>query len=296
MGYESIYCTGGAISAVGHPIEYQFSFVLVDSRRTSYSRATSPSQETEWSSEPCAPSIVAYVDSQWTGTWEVRARARSAVEPNKLSAWSEGLITTRGLSGDVPEMRFATISTRMVRGFPTTITRPYTPGLPDTVGMFRPFSITYHGIAHNGVPEAYLFFPLTQGIELEGQKRWTVDVSDTIRYFPNNDDLMLPNSQSFESGTFTLAARCFDSAGFQSKVTAPLFSEGACDVIVNFDPDTEIFQVVNTYFVGGQEFTDYIDFTDAIPDTVPYNSWIRLDYQGWDSPHYSTHCIDGINQ
>jgi hypothetical protein len=55
-------------------------------------------------------------------------------------------------------------------------------------------------------------------------------------------------------------------------------------------PDTEILQVVNEYYVGGQKYVETIDVFDAAPDTVPYNSWLRIDYRGTPSPFITSSC------
>jgi hypothetical protein len=46
-------------------------------------------------------------------------------------------------------------------------------------------------------------------------------------------------------------------------------------------PDTEIIQVVNTYFVNFQPYQEVIDIFDAVPDTVPFDSWITVHYNGY---------------
>ncbi|MEJ2720033.1 MAG: hypothetical protein P8181_02670 [bacterium] len=60
-------------------------------------------------------------------------------------------------------------------------------------------------------------------------------------------------------------------------------------------PDTEILQVVNTYFVGYEEHQEVIDIFDSIPDTVPFGSWIRIDYRGIPDTDTSA-CFDPINE
>ncbi|MEJ2721058.1 MAG: hypothetical protein P8181_07930 [bacterium] len=281
-----LYCTGGALSTEGDPIEYQFSVTPVDTPLTSMRRGSAGVQYTDWSSDSC-------MSYGWVGTgaWEVTARARSSIQTDKVSAWSEGLDVVVGISGDIPEIRFATTITRSDGLNTNTTTRPYNPSAPDTVGMLRPFAISYHGIGHGASIRAYSYFPLTTGIEIEGQDRWSEDLGDTLRYFPVD-----PGGYSFQSGMFRLAARCLDTNGLVSAVDVGDFDPGVCQIVVNFDPDTEVFGLRNTFFVGGVEHTNDVVFTDAVPDTVPYNSWVRLDYNGWDSPYDSSLCTDDVNK
>ncbi len=68
-------------------------------------------------------------------------------------------------------------------------------------------------------------------------------------------------------------------------------------VVVNFEPDTEIIP-------GGEHLlhrrasrsSGSSNFEDDVPDTVPYASWVRVDYRGWDDPRDSTLCADDRQQ
>ncbi len=161
--------------------------------------------------------------------------------------------------------------------------------IEDTVGMFRPFKITYHGTTTNGQVREYQWFPLTAGIELEGASIWTTDLADTLRDFPNIGALAFP------SDVFRLAAKCRDDANAESPVDAGQFKEGVCQIQVNFDPDTEIFAIQNTYFLGGSAIVDSVDFRDDLPDTVPFRSWVRLTYRGMEDFRDSSICTDDTN-
>lgn len=79
-------------------------------------------------------------------------------------------------------------------------------------------------------------------------------------------------------GTYIIKcrARCADHPGVMSE-----WSEGTT-VEVRPDPETEIVRVINTYRIGDSDFSELVDFNDAIPDTVPYNSWITVVNRGWD--------------
>jgi len=67
-------------------------------------------------------------------------------------------------------------------------------------------------------------------------------------------------------------------------------------VEIGLGPDTEITGVINTYFINGTPRTRILDLTDAIPDTVPYGSWIQVLYRGIASPQGDSLCIDTVNK
>jgi hypothetical protein len=151
------------------------------------------------------------------------------------------------------------------------------PTIPvDTVGMFRPFAISYHGITANGFVRGYQYFPLSATISIPGQSIWTEDISDTLRTFPNTGDELLP------AGVFKFAAQCIDDANAESAVEAGTFEAGVAQVVVNFNPDTWITDVVNTYFRNSSAIIEDVNFADALPDTVPYLSWVYYQYNSLD--------------
>lgn len=149
----------------------------------------------------------------------------------------------------------------------------------DTVGMRKQFSISYRGETTNsldGQPNGYQWFPLSTTIELPGARLWTDDLSDTLRVFENTGDVEIPSS------VFRFAAKCIDDANAESPIDAGRFAEGVCQVVVNFDPDTEIDGLKSYYFKNGAVEERDIDFTDGVPDTVPYLSWVWMHYAAWD--------------
>jgi hypothetical protein len=159
----------------------------------------------------------------------------------------------------------------------------------DTVGVFEAFQISYHGITTNTDdplkrPREYKFFPLTGGVELEGQDEWYDDLTDTIRTFPNTGDDELP------SGVFKFAAQCRDDARAESPVDAGTLLRGVCQVVVNFDPETRIHDVKNRYTVDDVVYERDIDFNDGFPDTVSYDSWVWINYTGTDSDRDEPKC------
>jgi hypothetical protein len=193
--------------------------------------------------------------------------------------------------GDLPEVLFSTEITRSDGNNTTVTKKPYDPAVLDTVGMYRPFKIGFTGSTVNGLVREYLYYPLTTTVYVPGQDEWFESETETITIaFPNSGDDVI------SSGIFRFAAQCRDDAGAESRVDVRNFDEGVVQLIVNFEPDTEIINAVNTYYIFFQAYTDTINFNDDIPDTVPYNSWLRVDYRGWDSKFDSTLCTDDVNK
>ena len=60
-------------------------------------------------------------------------------------------------------------NTRIGHGSSNTVTKPYDPNVLDTVGVHRPFNISYHGGSPNGAITQYQYFSLTSGFDIEGQ-------------------------------------------------------------------------------------------------------------------------------
>lgn len=228
----------------------------------------------------------------------------AAIDDNGVIDPSPATVEFVATVDKIPTLEFSTTVRRVcvspsgIIVIDTITTTPYdvnTP--PDTVGMFRPFSISYVGKTTNGKVQGYRFRPLTAGIVIPGQDEWTPVIyprspdfpPDTIRTFLNGS---VTGSDPLPSGTFRLSAQTRDDAGAQSLLDASRFTSGVVQIEVNFDPETIIFAVRNTYFIGAAGFEETIDFNDGIPDTVPYNSWIHLDYRGFDSLCDSSLCTD----
>jgi len=171
--------------------------------------------------------------------------------------------------GKLPEIRFV----NYIEGAP----RPYANRTPpaDTVGMFHPFAISYHGLTANGSLGGYYFYALSATIVLPGSNAWT-DTGDTLQDFPNT------GADAFPAGTFKFAAKCIDDANAESQIDAGQFRVGVSQVVVNFDPDTRIFRVKNTYFKNNLPIVETVNFTDGIPDTVPMGSWVYYRYSASD--------------
>lgn len=261
---RDLYCTGGAVSSDDHPLEYQYSFSLVVYDPSEDEYIVQNEWLLAWSSDSCV-----YFEWPQGGTYQIKAHARSAIETHKRSAWSQARLAVT-LVATPPEIRFTTLGT------------PFNPDNPDTVGMFRPFSISYHGVSPNGGISAYAItsaYTHSQGqIYLEGQDLWTTNIADTMRYFPNVDDPAIPDAQAIASGRFYFGAQCLDYGGLSS-ILDFTSRQGYCNIMVNFDPDTRILSGVCKP-QGGEPFS--VDFGDAIPDTLPYNSLLTFTYIGWD--------------
>lgn len=207
----------------------------------------------------------------------------------------------------LPEMRFATTVTRVDNGVKTVTTKPYDPAAIDTVGMFRPFEISYHGFTTNGLIRAYNFFALTSDVDLTGADVWNEDLSDTLQRFANGDpaeaarytdSLFVFNPDPLPSGRFRFAAQVRDDAGAESRVDAGAFKTGVVQIVVNFEPETELLYILNTFTPAGSPtpIQQPVNFTDGQPDTLPFNSWIEVGYRGWDNPADSSLCQDVVNE
>jgi hypothetical protein len=207
----------------------------------------------------------------------------------------------------LPEIRFTTSITQIIDGqVDTTIVKPYDPAQVDTVGMFRPFTISYHAATTNGSIRGYRFFPLSATVSIPGSDVWNEDTTDTLRCFPNGNfdfypgtESCFPNSvvDSLDNGAFRLAVQARDDANAESAVDASGFTRGVAQVVVNFDPETEIFAVLNTYFQNGFANVDSVNINPTMPpDTLPDESWATLFYRGWDSPFDGKLCEDLTNE
>ena len=82
-----------------------------------------------------------------------------------------------------------------------------------------------------------------------------------------------------------MAADCVEIVGLELPEEPP--PEG---------PDTEIFRVINTYYVDGQRVDEFIDTEDAVPDTVPFRSWVNVFYNGSPGPSDTSFCTDVYNK
>jgi hypothetical protein len=168
--------------------------------------------------------------------------------------------------GQLPRIRFV--------NYIDGVARPYTNRTPpaDTVGMYHPFSISYHGQTVNGTLGGYYYYALSATIILPGSNQWT-DLGDTLRV-PNR-------ARTLPAGT-SVCAKCIDDANAESQIGAGRFHVGVSQVVINFDPDTRIFRVKNSYTRNNVPIEEAVNFTDGIPDTVPMGSWVYYRYSAID--------------
>ncbi len=217
----------------------------------------------------------------------------AAIDDNGVIDSTPAAVEFVATVGELPRVVFATTITNIDPYDPGAppLTSAYDPAVLDTVGMFRPFSLSYRGITSNGLILAYKYYPLTATVNVDGQDLWSDDLADTIRYFPNVGDDAVP------SGVFRFVTQCKDESSAESRADVKSFTDGVVQLVVNYQPDTEINQLENTYFVASQEIREFIDIdAGSPPDTVPYKSWLRLDYRGWDDRRDSTLCVDDVNK
>lgn len=161
--------------------------------------------------------------------------------------------------------------------------KPFVIGQLDTLSMFTDICIkfiattcnnyitgyrwiyggeTYPDINNDGIPDWYI-------PELAPPETVTVCIENDISEFTPSGDFY-----------FKVIAR--DEAGALSRSNT-ITGEGVCQVVINFDPDTRITHGVNFFTKqDGDTAIRTIDFKDEFPDTVPYNSRLRMHYVGRD--------------
>lgn len=203
----------------------------------------------------------------------------AAIDDNGVIDPSPAAVEFVATIAELPQLHF----TNYING----VARPYQyQDVPrDTVGMYHPFSISYHGTTVNGQVRGYQFNPLSTEIVLPGSGVWTDDLSDTLRSFPNTVDNPLP------AGSFRFSAKCIDDAGAESPIDGGKFRQGVSQVVVNFDPDTWMTRVTNKAFYKTKPpVLTEINFTDNKPDTVPYKSWVTIYYYGHDDKRDTRLC------
>ncbi|HEX6942972.1 MAG TPA: hypothetical protein VF128_08580 [Gemmatimonadaceae bacterium] len=186
---------------------------------------------------------------------------------------------------ELPRMHF----TNHING----VAKPYVYSVPprDTVGMYEPFGISYHGSTVNGHVRGYQYFPLSTSIVIPGSGIWTEDLGDTCRGFIEDVCQQFPNTvaENIPAGTFRFGARCIDDAGAESQVDAGQFRHGVAQVVVNFDPDTKLTDARYSAFFNLKPdiINAPLNFSDNVPDTVPNRAWVTMYYEGHDARYRS---------
>lgn len=156
----------------------------------------------------------------------------------------------------------------------------------DTVSMFSPFCIKFFGKTINGVITGYrwsyggVIYPDYTG---DGSPDWLIPIIDppesvTVCLGGEGDD-------PIPDGIFYFKVIARDEAGALSPSDI-VMGTGIAAVVVNHDPDTRVLdgECFFTPLSTGEPISEQIDFSDGIPDTLPYNSRLRFDYLGWDDP------------
>ena len=115
----------------------------------------------------------------------------------------------------------------------------------------------------------------------------TEDVANAMWPAVKGDVVHLALEGLLTDGTVFMAVDCARIVGFQVPDDDEPPTGG---------PDTEIIQVLNTYFVDRQPVQELIDFRDAVPDTVPDGSWITLFYRVPDFLVPPPSCPDPVNK
>ena len=166
---------------------------------------------------------------------------------------------------------------------PTEDLKPYNPAQLDTVAMYKPFSIRFTASTINNIVTGYRWIyagTIYPDVDMNGVPEWHIPPPDTL-------DIPLANvgEDALSSGDFYLRVIARDEAGAMSKADI-VTGEGACHVIVNHDPDTRVLRgECQARMRDGRDTTiviTYDQFLDGIPDTLPYNSLLRMTYEGWD--------------
>jgi hypothetical protein len=162
--------------------------------------------------------------------------------------------------------------------------RPYVPAALDTISMFAPFTIKFRATTVNNAITGYRWSygnKVYPDYNNDGNPDWLIPErqTDTISIFlPNTGADVVP------SGAFNFKVIARDEAGALSKSDI-ITGEGVCRVVVNHDPDTEILYGDCFYTPqSGIPESLKVYFNDGIPDTLPYNSRLRMRYRGWDDP------------
>ncbi|MDD4858382.1 MAG: hypothetical protein PHD74_09800, partial [Candidatus Krumholzibacteria bacterium] len=161
----------------------------------------------------------------------------------------------------------------------------YSPATLDTISMFVPFEIKFNATTVNNAISGYRWSyggNVYPDYNADGVPDWLVpatqsEVVDVV--FSNSGDEVV------ESGVFNFKGIARDEAGALS-VSDLATGVGVCKIVVNHDPDTwvEFGQNFFTPMSTGIPETLAIDFYDSAPDTLPFNSFLRMFYWGWDDP------------
>lgn len=175
-----------------------------------------------------------------------------------------------------------------------TISRkPYLPGSLDTISMFEHFCVEFIGSTCNNVISGYQWIycgNVYPDFNSDGVPDWyipTYDPPEVVQVCIENQ-----GASRISEGDFYFRVTARDEAGARSRADI-VTGEGVFQVVVNHDPDTRILFGESFYTdKAGNPHEVLIDFNDAYPDTMPYNSRLRMHYLGWDDPTDSLEYTD----
>ena len=167
---------------------------------------------------------------------------------------------------------------------------PYKPNALDTISMFVPFSIKFRGSTVNNMVTGYRWVyggSVYPDYNADGNPDWLIPASSS-----EEEIVSLTNSgaEVIPSGVFNFRVIARDEAGALSKSDI-VSGQGVCRVVVNHDPNTSILEG-RCFFTpqsSGQLDSLTVNFSDGLPDTLPYNSLLRMAYLGWDDPKDRDH-------
>ncbi|HSG28613.1 MAG TPA: hypothetical protein VLA34_09050, partial [Candidatus Krumholzibacterium sp.] len=159
---------------------------------------------------------------------------------------------------------------------------PYVTGQLDTVSMFTDVNIRFTAETCNNMITGYRWIYSQE--TYPGEDRWLIPPPDTVSVAIQNDaESYLP------SGDFYFKVIARDEAGARSRSDV-LTGEGVCRIVVNYDPDTRITYGDNYFRMqSGDTAIRTINFSDGVPDTLPYKSRLKMHYLGWDDPRDRDH-------
>ena len=166
--------------------------------------------------------------------------------------------------------------------------KPYVPADLDTISMFEPFCVRFIANTCNNVITGYQWIyggKIRPDFNNDGIPDWYIPENappETIEVcLENRDDAVIPEGDFY----FRVIARDEAGALSRSDITT---GEGVFQIVINHDPDTRILFGENFYVDSdGIEREVNVDFDDGVPDTLPYNSNLRMHYLGWDDPRDS---------
>ncbi len=165
---------------------------------------------------------------------------------------------------------------------------PYDPSVLDTVSLFTPLYFQFRGENANSGIRDYRWSYGEK--EYPDSNRWYIpsgDLKKTVGPLNHVRDSLLASGDFYFRGIVRDMAGVISQADYQT-------GAGLCHIVINFDPNTEITKGDNYYKneFGDLDSTDVTAYFDSdlneyvfSPDTLPYGSWLRISYRGWDNPN-----------